>query len=201
MTQKSLENTKKQGGIIVFSAASGAGKTTILDRLSEAMPELVYSISATTRPPRNHEKNGLHYFFMSIDEFKQKIEDNGFAEWAEVHGNYYGTPKDFINDTTESGKTIIMDIDVKGKVKFDSIYPEAIGVFIEPPSQQELEKRLRGRNTDSDEVIKTRLENAINETVFAKDYGTYEYNIINDDLEKTVEHVIEVVNLIINKSC
>lgn len=188
----------KKGKIIVFSAASGAGKTTILDRLREHNPELIYSISATTRAPRDGEINGTHYFFLSVEEFKKKIEEDAFAEWAQVHNNYYGTPKDFINSTINSGKTIIMDIDVYGKITFDKAYPEAVGVFIEPPSMEELEKRLRGRGTDSDEVINTRLKNAVEENRFSEEKGKYEYRIVNDDLETAVKKTIELVQKIMD---
>ena len=192
-------NNQKRGKIIIFSAASGAGKTTILDHLRSLMPQLVYSISATTRKPRPHEKDGIHYFFMSVDEFREKIEADEFAEWAEVHGNYYGTPKSFINRTVESGRHIVMDIDVYGKITFDQAYPEAVGIFIEPPSPEELEKRLRMRGTDSEETIQLRLSNAAKETAFAKNNGKYEYTIVNDDLDKTKRQVIDLVNTIINK--
>lgn len=188
----------KKGKIIVFSAASGAGKTTILDRLREYNPELVYSISATTRAPREGEIDGVHYFFLSIDDFKRKIEEDAFAEWAQVHNNYYGTPKEFIDNTVNSGKTIIMDIDVYGKITFDKAYPEAVGIFIEPPSMEVLEKRLRGRGTDSDEVIETRLKNAIEENLFSEEKGKYEYRIVNDDLEIAVKETIELVQKIMD---
>lgn len=187
----------KKGKVIVFSAASGAGKTTILDRLREEMPELVYSISATTRPPREGEIDGTHYFFLSVDDFKRKIEEDAFAEWAEVHNNFYGTPKEFIDNTVNSGKTIIMDIDVYGKITFDKAYPKAVGVFILPPSMEILEKRLRGRGTDSDEVIATRLKNAVEENSFSEEKGKYEYKIVNDDLEVAVKETVQLVQKII----
>ena len=136
---------------------------------------------------------------MSVEEFREKIEVGAFAEWAEVHGNYYGTPKSFINQTIESGKHIVMDIDVYGKITFDKAYPEAVGIFLQPPSPEELEKRLRKRGTDSEETIKLRLSNAAKETAFAKNNGKYEYTIVNDDLEKTKREVIDLVNKIINK--
>lgn len=188
---------QKRGKIIIFSAASGAGKTTILDHLRSVMPRLVYSISATTRQPRPHEKDGVHYFFMSVDEFREKIEADEFAEWAEVHGNYYGTPKSFINRTVESGRHIVMDIDVYGKVTFDKAYPEAVGIFIEPPSPEELEKRLRRRGTDPEETIQLRLSNAAKETAFAKNNGKYEYTIVNDDLNRTKHELVDLIKKII----
>jgi len=189
----------QQGRIIIFSAASGAGKTTILDHLRRVMPDLVYSISATTRPPRDHEKDGVHYFFLSEDEFKRKIDEDEFAEWEVVHGNYYGTPKSFIDSTIQSGRHIVMDVDVYGKVKFDKAYPDAIGIFLKPPSLEELEKRLRSRKTDSDEVIGLRLANAEKETFFASQNGKYEYTIVNDDLDAAKQKVVTLVKEIIGR--
>ena len=199
MNTETKSNAKKRGKIIIFSAASGAGKTTILDHLRSTMPDLVYSISATTRKPRSHEKNGVHYFFMSVDEFKEKIEADEFAEWEEVHGNYYGTPKSYINQTIKAGRHIVMDIDVYGKAEFDKAYPDAVGIFIKPPSPEELENRLRKRGTDSEDTIELRLKNAGKETTFAKNNGTYEYTIVNDDLEKTKREVVGLVTKLINE--
>lgn len=198
MEKDSASTSKNPGKIIIFSAASGAGKTTILDHLKSVMPDLVYSISATTRPPRGQEKDGVHYFFMSVDEFKRKIDADEFAEWAEVHGNYYGTPKSFVNRTIQSGRHIIMDIDVYGKVKFDGAYPEAVGIFIKPPSLEELEIRLRNRMTDSDEIIALRLSNAEKEMAFASERGEYEYTLVNDELEETKRDVVALVKKIID---
>jgi len=187
----------KKGALIVFSAPSGAGKTTLLDYLRECIPDLVYSISATTRSPRRGEEHGVHYFFMDEDEFKSKIEAGAFAEWELVHGNYYGTPRAFIDETRATGKHIIMDIDVFGKKKFDEVYPEAIGVLIVPPGLSELEKRLRSRNSDSEEVIERRLTNASVEMNYALCDGKYEYRIINDNLELAKEETLAIVQKII----
>jgi len=183
----------KKGKIFVFSAASGCGKSTILEYVRTIIPDVVYSISATTRKPRGDEKDGVHYFFLTVDQFRQKIAENDFAEWAIVHGNYYGTPKSFINETTNSGKHIVMDIDVFGKVVFDKVYPDATGIFIKPPSLEELRRRLKNRNTDSDETIEIRLDNAIKEMAFADEKGKYEFKIINDDLEKAKEEVVTII--------
>ena len=183
----------KQGKIFVFSAASGAGKTTLLNHLRETVPNLVYSISATTRLPRKGEKNGMHYFFLSEDEFKRKISKGEFAEWAVVHGNYYGTPRSFIDETILSGRHIIMDIDVVGKKKFDILYPHAVGILLVPPSILVLRQRLQGRKTDTEEAINIRIANAVQEMDFAQKEGKYEYTIINDDLEKAKSEVVAIV--------
>jgi guanylate kinase len=184
---------EKKGKIFVFSAASGAGKTTLLTYLQTAVPNLVYSISATTRPPRSHEKNGVHYFFMNEAEFKQRMQANEFAEWAVVHNNYYGTPKQFIDKTIASGSNIIMDIDVFGKKKFDVAYPAAIGILVLPPSPEVLRERLERRNTDTRETIDLRIANAGKEVAFAHEHGKYEYEIINDDLEKAKAEIVAIV--------
>ncbi len=183
----------KTGKIIVFSAPSGAGKTTILDHLRVTVPNLVYSISATTRKPRAGEIDGRHYFFLSVEEFKGRIEAGDFAEWAVVHNNYYGTPRSFIDQVIQSGRHIVMDIDVFGKKQFDKVYPDAIGVLILPPGMEELEKRLRNRSSDDEETIRTRLKNAVTEIEFARSQGKYEYTIINDDLERTKRETEELV--------
>jgi guanylate kinase len=185
------------GKIFVFSAPSGAGKTTILDHLRAAIPGLVYSISATTRLPRRGETNGVHYHFFSVDEFKRQIEQNAFAEWQVVHNNYYGTPKKFIDDTIAAGRHIVMDIDVYGKKKFDICYPDSIGILILPPSLGALEKRLRARGTDSEEVIAVRLGNAQKEIDFAQTDGKYEYTIVNEDLAVAETAVVALVSEVI----
>ena len=183
----------RTGKIIVFSAASGAGKTTLLNYLKETIPELVYSISVTTRNPRPHEKDGLHYFFVTKGEFECRIQDNAFAEWAVVHGHYYGTPRRFIDDTIASGKHVIMDIDVFGKKKFDALYPAAVGILLLPPSIEALRKRLELRGTDSADVINLRITNAEKEIAFAREQGKYEYTVINDRLEKAQTDVLAIV--------
>ena len=175
--------------LFVMSAASGAGKTTLKDKVIGEFPDIVYSISATTRKPREGEVDGVHYFFKTKEEFEKLIKEDGLIEWNEVHGNYYGTPKFFVEDMLRQGKRVIFDLDVFGKVNFDKVYPDATGILILPPSEEELERRLRGRGTDSEEVIRLRLENAKKEMEFAKTKGKYEYTIINDDLEKAADEL------------
>lgn len=173
-----------QGTLFVMSAASGAGKTTLKDLVLPEFPQMKYSISCTTRKPREGEQNGIHYFFKTIAEFQEMIEKGMLVEWNQVHGNYYGTPKQFIDDTLAKGESLFFDLDVFGKVNFDKVYPQAVGILVEPPSLEILEQRLRSRGTDSDEVIRLRLENSRKERDFAHSKGKYEYVIINDDLQK-----------------
>lgn len=172
-----------------MSAASGAGKTTLKDLVIKDFPDIKYSISATTRKPREGEIDGVHYFFKTKEEFEQMIKDDALVEYNLVHGNYYGTPKSFVEKTLAEGNRVLFDIDVFGKINFDKVYPDATGIFIMPPSDEELERRLRGRGTDSEEVIQLRLANAKKEIEFAKTKGKYEYTIINDDLQKAADEL------------
>lgn len=197
MEHDTTVNNEKQGKIIVFSAPSGAGKTTLLNYLRDCIPRLVYSISATTRSPRSGEVNGIHYFFMTEEAFKRKIDEEGFAEWQMVHGNYYGTPRSFIDQTIAEGHHIIMDMDVFGKTKFDKIYPDAVGILIVPPGMDVLEKRLRDRGSDTEEVIQRRMTNAHVEMNYALCEGKYEHRIVNDNLEKVKKEIRELVETII----
>ena len=178
-----------------MSAASGAGKTTLKDKVIGEFPDIVYSISATTRKPRVGEVDGGHYFFKTKEEFEELIRNNGLIEYNEVHGNYYGTPKFFVEDMLKQGKRVLFDLDVFGKVNFDKVYPDAVGILILPPSAEELERRLRGRGTDTEEVIQLRLANAKKEIEFAKTKGKYEYTIVNDDLEKAANELREILKL------
>ena len=174
------------GTLFVFSAASGAGKTTLINRVMPNFPNVVYSVSATTRKPRANEIDGVHYFFKTEEEFKKMIEQNELIEWNEVHGNYYGTPKSFVEQKLKEGMDVVLDLDVFGKINFDKIYPQAVGILVLPPSMEELEKRLRVRGTETDKSLKLRLKNAKKETEFATTQGKYQHVIYNGDLEVAV---------------
>ena len=180
--------------LFVMSAASGAGKTTLKDLVIKDFPDIKYSISATTRKPREGEIDGVHYFFKTKEEFEQMIKDNALVEYNLVHGNYYGTPKSFVEQTLAEGNRVLFDLDVFGKVNFDKVYPDATGIFIMPPSDEELERRLRGRGTDSEDVIQLRLANAKKEIEFAKTKGKYEYTIVNDDLQKAADELRAILS-------
>jgi guanylate kinase len=176
-----------------MSAPSGAGKTTLKDLVITEFPDIHYSISATTRAPREGEINGVHYFFKTKEEFFYMIEHNLLVEWNEVHGNYYGTPKCFVEETLAAGFRVIFDLDVFGKMNFDKVYPESTGILVLPPNFEVLEQRLRARNTDSEEVIQLRLKNAKMEIEFAKTCGKYEFILINDNLEKTADELRQIL--------
>lgn len=177
-----------------MSAPSGAGKTTLKDLVIKEFPDLCYSISATTREPREGEIDGIHYFFKTREEFKKMIAENGLVEWNEVHGNFYGTPKSFVEKKLSEGMRVLFDLDVFGKVNFDKVYPDATGILVLPPSMEILEQRLRHRATDCEAVIELRLSNARKEIEFAKQYGKYEFTIINDNLERAANELRKILS-------
>lgn len=175
------------GKIVVVSAASGVGKTTIKDMVIPDFPRIRYSVSVTTRSPRPGEEDGVHYHFRTREQFLKMIEHGDLVEYQEVHGNLYGTPKSFLRKMVEEGDDVLLDLDVYGKVNFDRVFPEAIGILLVPPSMAELESRLRGRGTESEESLQLRLSNARLEMEFAEKYGKYEYTLVNDRLEQAVD--------------
>ena len=181
---------KSKGNIIVVSAPSGAGKTSICDAIVESGKNTVYSISYTTRDPRAGEKNGIDYFFVNKAKFIKMAKEGKFAEWAKVHGNYYGTPKSFLDKTLKSGKNVLLDIDVQGGLNIKKQYPQTCMIFIMTPDLKTLEKRLVSRNQDGKETIKIRLENAKKELKFIP---KYEYLVINGDLNKAVDGVKTII--------
>ncbi len=182
------------GAVVVFSAASGAGKSTLLSALETRLSNFVYSISATTRDPRGEEVDGVDYLFLSKEEFRAGIVDDRFVEWAEVHGNYYGTPKAFLEERVAEGKIVALDIDVQGKVLLDKVYPDTLSIFIEAPSFEELERRLRSRGTDSEEAITLRLENSRKEQQFAYNEGKFDHFVVNDSLDDAVQKILTILD-------
>lgn len=180
----------KFGSLFIISAPSGAGKTTLLREVRLRLPDIRFSVSFTTREPREGEENGKDYFFVSEDEFLRGIEENRFAEWARVHGNYYGTDRYMIDKWLSEGCNVLLDIDVQGARMIKCRYPFAVTVFILPPSWYELEKRLRLRGTDSEEVIKRRLKNAAREVVEAL---WYDYLVINDEVFRAVGEITAII--------
>jgi guanylate kinase len=157
------------------------------------MPELVYSVSVTTRAPRTGEKNGVHYFFVDRERFKRMIARGEFAEWALVHGHYYGTPRNAIETALAKGRNVVMDIDVAGKSVFDRLYPEAVGILVLPPSMRALGRRLRERKSDSGRTIRLRMANARKEIAYAGTKGKYEYTIVNENLERAKKEAVTLI--------
>jgi guanylate kinase len=180
------------GKLFVFSAPSGAGKSTLKDALMKRFPMLRYSVSATTRKPRPGEQNGVHYYFKTKEEFKDMVDHNEMVEHMQVHGNYYGTPRAPILKALALGQSIILDLDVYGKAVFDQTFPESIGIFITPPSLEELERRLVARKSDDPETIRIRLENASLELEFAHRKGKYEYTVVNDNFDHALEQLTAI---------
>lgn len=179
------------GLLLVLSAPSGAGKTTLANRLRNEFPDAKVSISFTTRPPRGAEQNDIDYHFIDAATFLKKIDAGDFVEYAEVHGNHYGTPKSFVEEAIRQRGVAIFDIDVKGGANIKRYHPDAVLVFILPPSMEELGRRLRERKTDSQEVIDRRLLAARSEM----QQGTREYDfiIVNDDFEKAYQELKAIV--------
>ncbi|MDX2010440.1 MAG: guanylate kinase [Myxococcaceae bacterium] len=183
--------TPAPGLLLVLSAPSGAGKTTLARRLEKEFPRAQFSISYTTRDPRGQEQNGIDYHFVDARTFLQMVNRGDFIEWAEVHDNYYGTARGIVDTAFATRGIAVFDIDVKGGLAIKSKFPDAVLVFILPPSMEELERRLRGRGTDKDETIHRRLLAA--RTEIEKGLERYDYLIINDALDRAYEELKSVV--------
>ena len=181
------------GKLIIFSAPSGSGKSTIIGRLMQR-PELhlAFSISCTSRAPRGTEQNGVEYFFLSPEEFRQRIEKGDFLEYEEVYQDrFYGTLKSQVENQLNAGESVIFDVDVKGGVNIKKFYGErALSIFVQPPSVEELRRRLNGRGTDAPEVIEQRLAKASYELTFAPQF---DHVVVNDNLEKAQQEVYQLV--------
>ncbi len=184
------KNEKKQGTVFIISAPSGAGKTTLCNLVCDRFKSIVYSVSYTTRKPRPGELDGKDYHFVSADVFKKMIKEDGFAEWAEVYGNFYGTSLELINKSLTSGKDILFDIDVQGTIQLLEKYPDSITVFIMPPSIDKLKERLESRGADDSQTILRRIESADNEI---KKKNIYKHIIINDILDDAVKDLMEII--------
>lgn len=178
------------GNLYVVAAPSGAGKTTLVRLLLERAPDVQLSISFTTRAPRPGEQNGREYHFVAVDRFRQMISGDEFLEWAEVHGNFYGTSKTWISEQLAAGHDVLLEIDWQGAQQVRALFPEAIGIFILPPSMDELTRRLTGRGTDAAEVIERRLAAAQAEM---RHVGEFDYVIINDQLDQALGDLLAVV--------
>jgi len=181
---------KKEGLIIVISAPSGVGKTTLCKRLLQALPFLTHSVSFTTRQPRKNEIEGIDYYFVSVEEFQKMIERKEFVEWTKVHGEFYGTSSVFLNKIIEGGKDAILEVDVKGGINIKEKYPQATLIFLLPPSWEELEKRLRARGTETNEKIKRRIKRAKKEIEYAVHY---DYLVINDKINDALEDLFAII--------
>lgn len=184
-------NDNSCGKLYIISAPSGTGKSTVIKRIMEKRKDMYFSVSATTRPPRRGETNGTSYLFMTHEEFEERIRSNDFLEYAEFVGNYYGTPKKPVLDQLRHGNDIILDIDVVGCRQVKRAMPEAITIFIVPPSLKELEIRLRSRNTDTEEKILKRLDRAKMELA---EKDTYDFVIVNDEVDGAAQEIIKIMD-------
>mmetsp|Transcript_684 Transcript_684/g.503 ORF Transcript_684/g.503 Transcript_684/m.503 type:complete len:199 (+) Transcript_684:44-640(+) len=186
----SSTNTCSKGKLYIISASSGAGKTSLCRAVLKKNPNLIFSISYTTRKIRQEETAGKDYFFISKEEFELGIKKGRWLEWAKVHGNYYGTCAKFINSKFANGFSIILDIDVCGAMQIIKMHPEAVTIFIMPPSMDELKKRLEKRGTDDNKTIETRLKN-VKKEIGKKDM--YNHIIINDSLNEAIDELRAIV--------
>ena len=181
----------RKGIIIVVSGFSGAGKGTLMKELIKRYQGYALSVSATTRDPRPGEENGREYFFVSNEEFEKLIAENGLIEHAGYVNHYYGTPRKFVEDKLAQGIDVILEIEIQGALQIKEQYPDAVLLFVMPPSAAELEKRLRGRGTETEEVIKQRLKRAKEESVGIE---KYDYIVVNDDLDECVERLHNIIS-------
>jgi len=180
----------KKGCLIVVSGPSGTGKGTVCAALLERYPQIAYSVSATTRAPRAGEKEGVNYYFLDKPVFEKMIADGELLEWAEVFGNYYGTPMKKIQDRLAEGQDILLEIDTQGAMHVKKRFPNGVFIFLLPPSLAELERRIRGRGTDDEESIRRRLASSAGEIAVAREYR---YVVVNEDVDRSVETIWSIL--------
>ncbi len=179
-----------KGILVVISGFSGAGKGTVIKKLLERSDEYCLSVSMTTRAPRPGETDGREYFFVTREKFEETIRENGLIEHAEYVGNYYGTPRAYVEQKLNEGINVILEIEIQGAMNIKKIYPESVLLFITPPSGDELERRLKGRGTETEEVIAGRLSRAFEESEGIEEY---DYIVINDDLDDCVDDILGII--------
>jgi len=187
----------KKGTIIAVSAPSGTGKTTIVRKILREFPEIIFSVSATTRKKRENEVNGVDYFFIDEEEFWEKINKKEFVEWEKFYDYYYGTFRTFIEDTINSGKSVILEIDVHGALEIKRIYPDSVLIYIAPPSLEELLHRLKNRRTESEEDLKKRIERSTMELGLNH---KFDYLVVNNDLNTAYSEIKAIIEKITDRS-
>jgi guanylate kinase len=181
---------ERSGILFVLSAPSGGGKSSVLGALLKRMDGLGYSASVTSRPPRPNEKEGVDFHFVSIEEFQRLIERKEFYEWAQVHGNLYGTRKSTVDDLLAQGLDVAMDLDVQGACAIKGMKPDSVTIFLLPPSMATLEERLRGRDTDDEEVVRLRIHGAADEVASCR---LFDYLLVNDDLDAVIAEITSII--------
>ena len=179
-----------KGFLMVLSGPSGSGKGTVSAALMKKNKEIVFSTSVTTRTPRPGEVNGENYFFVSVDEFENMVQNDGLLEYAFVHTNYYGTPKEFVFNEIEKGEIVLLEIDVQGALQIKKRYKEAVFIFLLPPSMSELKQRLINRDTETEEEINTRFSNAYKELDFV---GEYDFFVVNNTVNQAVQDIEHII--------
>ncbi len=180
----------KKGKLVVFTGCSGVGKGTIMKELLKRNPRIKLSVSCTTRPPRPEDVDGVTYYFISKEDFKNKIEHDGFLEYASFCDNYYGTPKAPVDKMLKRGYDVFLEIEVDGGMQVMYKRPDCISIFVTPPSMEELERRLRGRGTEDEETIKKRMDRAVEEMRFEK---FYKYSVLNDEVDKAASEILLIL--------
>lgn len=190
-------SSKKRGTLVLYTGSSGVGKGTIMTELLKRDPSIKLSVSNTTRSPREGEIDGIHYNFVTKEQFEELIKNDGYLEYAEYCGNYYGTPKKQVEDMLDEGYNVFLEIEVQGGLQIMEKYPDILSIFILPPSMEVLEKRLRRRGTEQEEVILKRLAEAEKEISF-KD--RYRFRVVNGELETAVDEVLSILHGEISKA-
>lgn len=183
-------NKLSNGFLLVISGPSGSGKGTISQALLKRNKDIIFSISATTRKKRVNESDGVNYFFISEENFEDMVENDEFLEYAHVHGNYYGTPRDFVINEIEKGEIVLLEIDVQGALQIKKNYKNVIFIFLLPPTMEELRNRIVKRGTETEDDINLRFKNAFKELDFV---GEYDYFVVNDEVDQAVENIENII--------